>query len=417
MKTKIELGFGDSSQIAEIPEKNLLGVMEPNAVPDGPKGEAELRRSLANPAGTPPLSEIVKPGEKTVIVTSDVTRPVPSHRIIASVLEQLWLAGANPDDVTLVFALGRHRGHTPAEMERLAGEAYKKIRCADSDPLDCVRMGTTKLGTPVDVTRIVAGAKRRICIGNIEYHYFAGYSGGAKAIMPGVSTRDAIRANHAHMTHPGAKAGVIEGNPVRTDIEEAATYCPIDFIVNVVLDERKEIIRAVSGHHIQAHREGCAYLDRIYQKEIESPADIVIASQGGAPKDINLYQTQKALDNACRAVRRGGIIILVGSCREGMGEETFERWLAEAANPRSLIERIKTDFQLGGHKAAAIALALETADVYLVSEMPEQKVRDIFLRPFASAQDALEAAFCKLGRDSSVLVMPFGGSTLPVLKR
>jgi nickel-dependent lactate racemase len=356
----------------------------------------------------------VKPGEKIAIVTSDITRPVPGEKIIPAILEQLWRTGANPEDVTVVFALGSHRRHTAAEMERLVGRGiYNAVMCVDSDPLDCVKMGVTALGTPVDITRIVAEADRRICVGNIEYHYFAGYSGGAKAIMPGVSTREAIQANHRHMLHPKAKAGILEGNPVREDIEEAALFCPVDFIVNVVLDEHKEIICAVAGHHIRAHREACAYLDRIYQKKIGAPADIVVASQGGAPKDINLYQTQKALDNACRAVRQGGIVILVGECGEGMGEEVFERWFAEAKTPGSLIERIKSNFVLGGHKAAAIAIALETADIYLVSKLPDELVNSIFLRPFATAQAALDAAFGALGHDSSVLVMPFGGSTLP----
>ena len=415
-KRTIALGFGDGTQTVEIPEKNLLGIMEPNAVPAGLTGEAAVKYAVENPAGTARLSEIVKPGEKTVIITSDITRPVPSYKILPAALDELRLAGAAPEDVTVVFALGSHRKHTASEMEKLVGQnVYGRIACVDGDPLDCVRLGVTKLGTPVDITRIVAEADRRICVGNIEYHYFAGYSGGAKAVMPGVSTKAAIQANHRHMLHPGAAAGVLEGNPVRMDIEEAAGYCPIDFIVNVVLDERKEIIYAAAGHHIYAHREGCKFLDRIYRKEIAAPADIVIASQGGAPKDLNLYQTQKALDNACRAVKRGGAVILVGSCREGMGEEVFERWLTEAKTPQSLIERIGYDFRLGGHKAAAIALALETAGVYLVSEMPEKLVRDIFLEPFSTVQSALGAAFEKLGGGASVLVMPFAGSTLPVL--
>lgn len=417
MNIKIEFGYGNSSQTAEIPEKNLLGILKPNPVPAGPAGEAALGHALENPVGTPPLSQIVKPGEKTVIVTSDITRPLPGRRIIPAVLEQLRRAGAAPEDVTVVFATGSHRAHTKAEMERLAGEeVYGSVKCVDSDPSDVVHMGETKLKTPVDITRAVAEADRRVCVGNIEYHYFAGYSGGAKAIMPGVSTREAIRVNHSYMLRPEAKAGILEGNPVRADIDEAARYCPVDFIVNVVLDEKKEIIKAVAGHHIKAHREGCGYLDRIYKKEIEAPADIVIASPGGAPKDINLYQTQKALDNACRAVRRGGVVILAGSCREGLGDEVFGRWLTEAENPRSLVERIQRDFQLGGHKAAAVALALETADVYLVSQLPGTLVKSIFLRPFPAIQNALEAAFEKLGHGASVIAMPFGASTLPVLK-
>ena len=167
-------------------------------------------------------------------------------------------------------------------------------------------MGTASAGTPVDITRVVAEADYRICLGNIEFHYFAGYSGGAKAIMPGVSTRDAIQANHAMMVRPEACAGNIKNNPIRNDIEEAGRICGIDFIVNVILSENKKVLMAVAGDPVGAHRAGCQFLDTLYLKELEKPADIVLVSQGGAPKDLNLYQTQKALDNARHAVRGGG---------------------------------------------------------------------------------------------------------------
>jgi nickel-dependent lactate racemase len=303
-------------------------------------------------------------------------------------------------------------------MKKLVGgNIYENIRCIDGDSSDFVHMGTTKLGTPVDITRIVAEADRRIGVGNIEYHYFAGYSGGAKAIMPGVSTRAAIQSNHSRMVLPEAAAGRLEGNPVREDIEEALVFCPLDFIVNVVLDEHKEIICAVAGHAVKAHRAGCVFLDRLYRKEIDARADIVIASQGGAPKDLNLYQTQKALDNAKHAVKPGGIIILAGSCKEGLGEEVFRKWMTESESPKAMVERIQKDFQLGGHKAAAIGLVLADADIYLVSEMAPDFVKQIFLKPYPTVQSALDAAFKKLGENASVLVMPYGGSTLPVAKQ
>ena len=265
----------------------------------------------------------------------------------------------------------------------------------------------------MDITRAVAEADRRICLGNIEYHYFAGYSGGAKAIMPGVSTREAIQSNHSLMVNPNACVGNITANPLRKDIEEAAELCGIDFILNVVLDEHKKIIYACAGDAVKAHREGCKFLDKIFRKKMQKRSDIVIVSQGGAAKDLNLYQTQKALDNAKHAVKDGGTIILVGSCREGMGEKNFEQWMLEAKKPQELIERIRKDFRLGGHKAAAIALVLERAEIYLVSELKADFVRSIFMKPYDTVQDAFEAALHKHGKDASVIVMPYGGSTLP----
>ena len=414
---KLEFGFGTGTQVVEVPDKNLMGVLMSNDVPRGLMNEEEVVRALENPIGTPRLREIVKPGEKIAIVTSDITRPCPSYRILPALLDELYAAGCRAEDITLVFALGSHRGHTPEEMKKLAGErAYSEIRCVDSDRADCVHMGTTDAGTPVDITRAVAEADRRICLGNIEYHYFAGYSGGAKAIMPGVSTREAIQCNHRMMVKEEAHAGNLEGNPLRMDIEQAAAICGVDFIVNVVLDEHKQIVKAVAGDLVKAHREGCRFLDRMYLKELDSRADIVLVSQGGAPKDLNLYQTQKALDNAKHAVKNGGAIILIGSCKEGLGEKVFEEWMLNAPTAESMIERIGRDFQLGGHKAAAIAMVLQNAEIYLVSDLEDDFVKKIFLKPAHSAQEALDAAFARLGPDATVLAMPYGGSTLPRAK-
>ena len=411
---KLEFGFGEGVQAVEVPDRNLLGVLMANEVPKGLTNEAEVARALAHPIGTPRLGEIVRPGEKIAIVTSDITRPCPTWRIMPALLDELYAAGCRREDIALVFALGSHRHHTPEEQRKLAGErAWAEIRCVDGDPSDCVHMGATDCGTPVDITRIVAEADRRICLGNIEYHYFAGYSGGAKAIMPGCSTREAIQSNHRMMVREEAHAGNLDSNPLRQDLEQAAAICGVDFIVNVVLDEHKQIVRAVAGDLVEAHREGCKFLDQMYLKKIDSRADIVLVSQGGAPKDLNLYQTQKALDNAKHAVKPGGTIILIGSCREGLGEKVFEQWMLSAPTPESMIERIGRDFQLGGHKAAAIAMVLKNAEIYLVSELDDDFVEKIFLKPAKSAQDALDRAFARLGPDATVLAMPYGGSTLP----
>ncbi len=411
---RFELGFNTGVQTLNVPDENLIGVLTPNSVKHELTNEAEVCRALENPIGSPRLREIVRTGEKIAIVTSDITRPMPTYRVMPALLDELYAAGVKREDITLVFALGSHRKHTPQEQKKLAGErAFAEITCVDGDTSNCVSYGKTSRGTPVDICRVVAEADVRICLGNIEYHYFAGYSGGAKAIMPGVSTRDAIQSNHSRMVEDAACAGRLCGNPVREDIEEAADMVGVDFIVNVVLDEHKQIIRAVAGDVTKAHRAGCAFLDALYQTPISKRADIVVVSQGGAPKDLNLYQTQKALDNAKHAVRDGGTIILVGSCREGLGERVFEEWMTTAPTASSLIERIKREFRLGGHKAAAIAMVLQKARIFLVSELEPAFVKSIFLEPYADVQSAFDAALSAYGANASVLVMPYGGSTLP----
>lgn len=412
----IEVGFGTGTQSVEVPDANVMGVLAPNKVEYDLTGADEVRRALENPIGTQRLRDIVSPGESIVIITSDITRPVPTYTIMPPLLDELYAAGVAAKDITLVFALGSHRTHTPEEQRHLAGDrAWEEITCIDGDASTCVHVGTTQAGTPVDIVEVVARADRRICLGNIEYHYFAGYSGGAKAIMPGVSTREAIQANHTKMVDPRSCAGNLDDNPVRLDIEEAAAMVGCDFLLNVVLDEHKHIVCAVAGDLVQAHRAGCQFLDKLYRVEVPKRADIIIVSQGGAPKDLNLYQTQKALDNAKHVIADGGVIILVGSCKEGLGNKTFEEWMTTAQSPDDLVERIQKDFKLGGHKAAAIAMVMQHADIYLVSDMDPEFVKSLFFTPFSTLEDAYAAAVEKMGAHASVLAMPYGGSTLPKL--
>ena len=412
---KLAFGYGHGQQTVQIPDKNVLEVLTANEMTHLRTGVEAVEYALDNPIGAAKLEQLVKPGQKIAIIASDISRPVPSYQILPSIVERLLAAGCSKEDITVVFALGSHRKHTEEEMRRLAGDGiFDTVCCVDSDVNDCVHMGTTDTGTPVDITRLVAEADFKICTGNIEFHYFAGYSGGAKAIMPGVSTPAAIQANHRMMVDELAYAGNLDTNPIRKDIEQAGSICGIDYIVNVVLDEHKHIVYAVAGDVTEAHRDGCRYLDNMYRKPLRERADIVLVSQGGAPKDANLYQVQKALDNAKHAVKKGGTIILMGACPEGLGSKTFEQWRVDAPTAESMIERIHASFQLGGHKAAAIAMVLQNASIDLVSEMDPDFVRSIFLNPRKNAQEALDAAMEKYGPDATVIAMPYGGATLPM---
>ena len=389
---KVEFGYGKGVQTVDIPDKNLDQILVANDIEHVRRGPDAVVYALENPIGSPRLKDLVKPGQKICIITSDISRPIPSFDVIPSILDELYLAGCKKEDIYVVFALGSHRPHTEEEKKKLVGErVYSEVRCIDSDPSDCIHMGDTSRGTPVDITRSVAEADFRIGVGNIEFHYFAGYSGGAKALMPGVSTPSAIQANHRMMVDEKACAGNLNGNPIRADIEESETFCHLSFIVNPILDEHKHIVYCVAGDVTKAHREGCKYLDQMYRKPLKRRADIVIVSQGGAPKDANLYQTQKALDNSKYAVADGGTIIVIGACNEGLGSAKFEEWLTTANTPDELIERVGKDFQLGGHKAAAIAMVLKHAKIVLISEMDDDFVRSIFLEPMHSAQEAFDS--------------------------
>lgn len=407
------LKYGQTVQRLTVPAESLVGVVAPRPVPAPAPGEVLVQEALARPVGGPPLAERVRPGQKVVILASDITRPTPTATLLPPLLAELQRAGVARRDVAVVFGLGIHRRHTSAEQARLLGPVAGEVAALDSDPAQAVMLGRTSRGTPVAVFRPVAEADVRICTGTVEYHYFAGYSGGVKAILPGVCTRATIEHNHALMVDPQAVAGEIDQNPVRQDLEEVQRFAPADYLVNVVLNDQRQIVRAVAGDPHLAFRQAAAWVDELNGCPLEGLADVVIASAGGSPKDLNLYQAQKALDNARLAVRPGGVIILVAKCPEGFGEPTFEEWMRSAGRPEDLITRLRQRFVLGGHKAAAIALTLQRAAVFLVSALPAALVRQCFFEPYATVQQALAAALERVGPGASVLVMPQAGSTLP----
>lgn len=409
-----EIRKAEESLKLNVPDDAVI--LSPANLPQDTDEAGIVKASLCTPVGSQRLNQIVHPGEKIVIITSDITRPMPTARVMDPLMEELLSAGVSLQDVTLVFARGSHRHHSEDEMRHLAGKWYDLIQCVDSDSENVIHLGTTSSGTPVDIDARVVQADRRICLGNVEFHYFAGYSGGAKAIMPGVSTTSAITMNHRMMVDPRACAGNLDDNPVRCDIEEAGKMTGIDFIVNVVLNTHKQIIYCASGDAVIAHRDACTYLKGIYQSPIRQKADIVIVSQGGAPKDLNLYQTQKALDNAGHAVKDGGTVILVGSCKEGFGNSVFEEWMMKYRNPDEMINALHDHFMLGAHKATAIAMLKKRADILFVSDMDSSIIQKTFLQPVDDLHTAFDACMKKYGADAKVIVMPYGGSTLPVME-
>ena len=408
------LPFGETALRLKIPQANLIGVFTPQEHADEPDEAAIIRAALEKPFGTGTLDSIVKPGQKICIVTSDLTRPCPSKRLLPPILSQLNAAGVSDGDICIVMALGLHRTMTEAELTSAVGpEVSGRIRVLNHDPEKTVTVGVTSAGTPVELFSTVVEADVRICLGNLEFHYFAGFSGGAKAIVPGCASRATLNANHSMMGRKDACAGKVEDNPVRDDLEEGASMVGIDFILNVLVDQDQRVCGAVAGDFRVAHREGCKLVVQRGAIAIPRKGDIVVVGAGGFPSDVNMYQAQKALDNAARAVRRDGIIIWAAACDESLGNATFESWLLEAGSPDEILDRISRDFVLGGHKAAAMASVMQEAQIYMVSNLPSELVEKCGLQPFPRLDLAVTAAMEELGGDSRVLVLPQGGSVMP----
>ena len=398
------LPYGKTELSIDIPSKYHVQLIKPDNAADAVDEIKEIKRALETPINSRRLFEIAREGRKAVIIVSDTTRPAPTSKLLPPLLSELKSGGI--EDVTVVFGLGIHRKQTENEKKAILGELYGKVNAIEHDVNDCVYVGTTRRGTPVEIFRPVAEAGIVICTGAIEFHYYAGYSGGAKSILPAVSSKRSIDANHALMLDPNSSAGRID-SPVRQDIEEAARILGIDFILNVVLNDRKEIIYAVAGDYIDAHRKGVAFLDKLSRIEVE-PSDIAIVSPGGFPKDINIFQSHKALEHVKNAVKEGGSIILVAECKEGYGNRVFEEWLEYDRD--EVIEKFKSGFVMGGHKAALIAALSKRIDLYLVSSLPDEMVRRAYFIP-ASLHGALDAALARHGENARIIVMPYGGST------
>lgn len=418
MRGSIELPYGKSKVDLVMPDGIEWDFLEPREITATEADEIGIVKSaLHNPVGSLPLAELARGKKNVIILVSDISRPCPSKKMLQPLLGELHAAGVKKEQITIIFGLGLHRRHTQEEQIRLVGEdIFNNYRCIDHDVSDCEYLGHTSRQTPIYVFRALIGADLVIGTGNLEYHYSAGYSGGMKAAMPGVCGEETIRANHRLMFNPLAVVGRVDGNPMREEIEEIGCIIGVKFIVNVVLDSNKQIWKAVAGDPIKAHRIGCQYIDNIYKRQIKHKYDVVIASAGGFPKDINIYQAHKGMDNASFAVKDGGAIVLLAEAKEGFGNEVFKDYMMKAASPEEVLQRIHKRFEIGGHKAAKICQILKRARIYLYSSLDPGMTRVLFMRPVKSIAEALETERSIKGKSLNCLVIPYAGSILPSLE-
>jgi nickel-dependent lactate racemase len=416
------LPYGKTDVCVRVPARNLIGSIEPKEQAACPDAKAEVERALKEPIpiGTKRLSEIALPESKVAIVVDDATRKAPSDIMLMPVLAELGLAGVKDENITVIFGCGTHRPVTAEEAAMLLGEeALKRVKTISHDckASDLVLVGTTKHGNKVYLNRVFVEADIRVLLGDVGFHYYAGYGGGRKSVLPAIAGEETIKFNHALMLSANARTGVLEGNPVHEDMMEAAKLAKVDFVVNVVTNSKCEVVCAYAGELEQVFAEGVKRVDEMFRVTVDRRADIVVVSCGGTPGDINLYQAYKAVDGALEVVKRGGIIILVAECPEGHGNQVFYDWMLRFSDLKAVEREIKRNFVLGGHKAYYLLKALQNHQIILVSSLPDYYATNVFkLKTARAVNDALNEAFTLAGKAARVWTIPQGNSILPEVK-
>ena len=426
----ISLPFGRGRVEAEIPDRRLAGVLRSKAHGYRPDAaECELvRRALANPIGTPRLRELAKGKRNVVIISSDHSRPVPSRIILPELVGEIR-AGSPDAEITVLVATGFHRPTTEAELlDKYGEELYRRAglrfvvhESGKSD--DMVSLGALPSGGQLRINRLAAQADLLVGEGFIEPHFFAGFSGGRKSVLPGVASRITVLANHcsAFIDSPFARTGILDGNPIHRDMLFAAEQARLAFICNVVIDGDKKIIAAFAGHYDQAHRAGCSFVEELSGVEA-IPAPIVITTNGGYPLDQNIYQSVKGMTAAEATCTPGGVIIMVSACGDGHGGQSFYDTFANEKDKEKIMARFlatPSDQTIPDQwEAQILCRILLRHPVIMVTQAPREMVEAMQMHYAADLPSALAMADRLLGRrDSPVTVIPDGVSVIVKAKK
>ncbi|HEY6008564.1 MAG TPA: nickel-dependent lactate racemase [Geobacteraceae bacterium] len=418
----MELAYGDMSVRLDPVPGRLMETIRPAAA--GVAAEPEKIIAAALDACSVQLARF-RPGERVVIVTSDVTRYTGSELYLPLLVERLAAAGIHDRDIEIVVALGIHRRQTEHEHAKILGPLYGRIRVEDhdcDDPGKLVWLGRTSGGVEVEVNRRVAEADRVILTGTIGFHYFAGFGGGRKAILPGVASRSSCMASHFAVLNPlpgsgknaRAATGVLEANPVHAAMTEACAMVEPDFILNTVLSPEKRIIAAFAGDWREAFAVGCRFYGERFSFPLAQRADLVIVSCGGYPKDINFIQAHKSMEYASQALKDGGVMILLAQCRDGYGHATFFNWFRFKELGQFEAE-LRRHYEINGQTAYSTLQKAQRFRVILVSGLPREEVASMGMMPARSLEEALSTAAGMLPAGHTTYVIPEGGTVLPVV--
>lgn len=415
----MELKYGRKNLEFEIESSRVLDVLKADEKEGLKYPLKAVENSLKEPVGTAPLAELLRAKKinELVIVVNDVTRFTPYNYMLPPLLETIAEAGIKKEQVTFIVATGVHSPHSAEQNKEIFGEeidsSYNFIH-HDCDQ-ELADLGQLSTGNQLKINKKVVEADFVITTGVILPHYMAGFSGGRKSILPGVAGRESIEANHSMMVEVTAEKPDLEANPISQEMFEAAEKVGVDFILNVVTNSSREIVQVAAGDYRQAWEAGIAQSAEMYHLPLTEKADAALVSSGGFPRDINIYQAQKALDHADHAVKKGGTIIWVAECSEGYGEERFQKWMEEAQRPEDNIERIKEKFLIGGHKAFAISKVAAEKEIILISSLSQEQTENIFAKKMDTIQEAVDYLEAKYEGNYSAYIMPQGSLTVPVV--
>ena len=416
---KVVFPFGKDMLELKLPSRNLLRVIKAKEPKGVLKEGMEIKKSLLNPINALPISQTIKPHSKIVILISDVTRPVPTYKILPHILDEVFKVPVEVNDITIVVATGLHRENTINEIRSMVGdevaEKFKVINHDAQDGESLSRIGNTSRGTPLKVNSTVADADVIIATGYIEPHEFAGFTGGRKSILPGVSGIESITLNHSieMLSHPKARIGILKENPIHQEMMEAGEMVGLDFIVNVVLNSNREIAKVVSGDLNEAHLKGVGFLEDFSSVEVKQKGDIVITSSGH-PLDLNFYQSVKSLVTAESFVNEGGEIILLSECSEGFGPPRFEECIMSSSSPGDLMKHTQKDYRGDIDHCLFLSRILKKCDVTIVTN--NSAVRTInkeLMGTATSMSDALNDALERNGRGATIIGLPYAQRIIP----
>lgn len=421
---RVRLAYGRDGLTVDLPA--TTDVIQPCFVPGLPDEARAIREALRNPVGSPPLKDLVGPGDRVVVVHTDITRATPNDRLLPVLLSELEAAGIAHHDITLLNGLGTHRRQTEAELRAMLGdEIVERYRCLQHDCYDdanLVALGETSNGHPVRLNRAYCEADVKILTGFIEPHFFAGFSGGPKAILPSLAGAESVFTNHGltMIGHPRATWGVREGNPIWEEMCEVALKTNPTFLINVTLNASGEITGVFAGDMLEAHALGCAFVRENAMVGVDAPYDIVITTNSGYPLDQNLYQSVKGMSAAAQIVREGGAIIIAAACEDGLPDHgLYARLLADAGSPQAVLDLISrpgfcAQDQWQVQIQAQIQLKAEV-HVYSGGLTDEQIERALFI-PCRSIEQTVARLMERYGSQARLCVMPEGPLTIPYLR-